>query len=245
MRYLFASNYIKGVVLDAGCGVGYGTNYLGMKAESVVGVDVSRKAIKYSKNYKTKNVTFMLGDVTNLPFKDNCFDIVISFEVIEHLKNYEKFLQEVRRVLKSDGLFICSTPNIKYTRHPPFHLHEFYPEEFFEILEKYFSIVERYGQYISYYQRLKDVIQPLLMKVRKILTNLLSRLLYSQPLQLRCKEVLKSFLRRKRGETKNKNLMFKTFKISKEMKVRFSKNDVVQIGSKLGILRIMVAICKK
>ena len=145
MRYIFASKLSKGSVLDVACGTGYGSAYLSEKGCFVVGVDISKKALSIAKKHYYR-AEFVLADASILPFRENAFNTIISFETIEHIKNYLKFLSEIQRVLKKDGLFICSTPNVKYTMHPHYHVKEFYPEEFFKILEKFFKSVERYGQ---------------------------------------------------------------------------------------------------
>jgi len=77
---------------------------------------------------------------------------VVSFETLEHLAQPASFLAECRRVLKDDGLFLCSTPNkavtSPYTRRPlnPFHLREFRLEEFHRLLSRFFPYVSLYGQ---------------------------------------------------------------------------------------------------
>ena len=154
-RYVFASRFIKNkIVLDVACGTGYGSDYLIKNgAKKVIGVDISDDAINYVKNaYEKQNLIFMQGSATNLPFQDESFDIIVSFETIEHLKEYEKFLIGCRMVLKDGGLFICSTPNKRisspHTEKPlnPFHVKEFYHEEFYELLNEYFTNVDLYGQ---------------------------------------------------------------------------------------------------
>lgn len=154
-RYVFASRFIKNkIVLDVASGTGYGSDYLIKKgAKKVIGLDISNDAINYGKNaYEKQNLSVMQGNATNLPFHDESFDIIVSFETIEHLKEYRKFLIECRRVLKNEGLFICSTPNKRVsppsTKKPlnPFHVKEFYPEEFYELLNEYFANIGLYGQ---------------------------------------------------------------------------------------------------
>lgn len=83
-------------------------------------------------------------DVTNLKFKDCAFDMVVSFQVIEHLRGYDKHLLEVKRILKPDEIFILSTPN-KLITSPnrekpifPFHIKEFYPDELHSLLSRCF-----------------------------------------------------------------------------------------------------------
>lgn len=142
-RYIFASQFVKGkAVLDIACGVGYGANLFSNKgASKVFGVDISKEAIDYAKEkYGKKNIGFVLGDAEKIPLPDNSVDVVVSFETIEHLKNYQSFLKEIKRVLRKDGLAIISTPN-KET-YPPgniFHIKEFSLEEFETMLQSHFK----------------------------------------------------------------------------------------------------------
>ncbi len=155
-RYIFASNFVLNkVVLDVACGSGVESIYLAAKGvKTVVGADISEEALGDAKrrDKRRKKVEFILSDAEALPFADNSFDVIVSFETIEHLKEPEKFLAECRRVLRKRGIFIGSTPN-KRIRSPvfrkpmnPYHVREFYPEEFYGLLSKYFVDIEAYGQ---------------------------------------------------------------------------------------------------
>jgi len=155
-RYIFAGAFTKNkLVLDVACGTGYGTEYLLSRgAKMVVGLDISADAINYarSKFDRSKGLHFIRADAANFPFSDSSFDIIVSFETIEHLKDQSEFLAECKRVLKNDSLFISSTPN-KLISSPdtekpvnPFHIKEFYPDEFRHLLCKHFTGVTLYGQ---------------------------------------------------------------------------------------------------
>ena len=145
-RYIFASQFIKNKsVLDVACGSGYGVKILlEHGAKNVIGVDNSKETIFHAKKYYgLKNATFVLADALKLPFKNNEFDVVTSFETIEHLKNRDLFIREVKRVLKERGLFILSTPNILvYPKGNPFHIKEFNPAELQSFLKKYFKNIK-------------------------------------------------------------------------------------------------------
>jgi len=170
-RYEFALQYLGDKkVLDLGCGSGYGVDLIASKASEVIGVDISDEAISYSRqHYKKENIKFFVGDAANLHFfRDEEFDAVVSFEVIEHITTYLKFLKEIRRVLKNDGILIISTPNKKY--HSPgsekprniFHVIEFELDGFKKLLTEYFGDVVIYGQY--YPSRIKELVKKLLPK---------------------------------------------------------------------------------
>jgi SAM-dependent methyltransferase len=138
-RYAFATRLARGKrVLDAGCGAGYGAAELARAAESVVGVDRAPEAIGHARaHYVLANLRFEEGSCEALPHADGSFDLVVAFEVIEHLENWRGFLQEARRVLVANGQLVVSTPNkLYYTESRgaeganPFHVHEFDFEEF-------------------------------------------------------------------------------------------------------------------
>jgi SAM-dependent methyltransferase len=149
-RYAFAARLARGKrALDAGCGAGYGSAELAKSAASVVGLDVAPEAVAFARaNYASPNLRFEQASCAALPHPAGAFDLVVAFEVIEHIENWREFLQEVRRVLAPTGQFIVSTPNLLYyteSRGPdganPFHVHEFTFEEFRDELRSVFAQV--------------------------------------------------------------------------------------------------------
>jgi len=148
-------NFKDKTVLDIACGSGYGTKIIAQKAKLVYGIDKSASAIKFAvRQYPKRNINFLRGDATNLPFKNNSLDIVISFETLEHISNYSKFIAEISRILKKKGLLIISTPNKRYTLKDKFgkprnrfHFFEFNYEELSHLLKKYSSELKILGQY--------------------------------------------------------------------------------------------------
>lgn len=146
LRYFFASQFAAGkIVLDVASGSGYGSRLLFDKgARRVVGVDISQEAVAYAKEkYEKPGIEFLVGDAESLPFRYQTFDLVISFETIEHVQDCERFLQEIRRVLKKDGVVIFSTPNaLVYPKGNIFHIKEFTPVELTQLLRLHFRYVE-------------------------------------------------------------------------------------------------------
>ena len=130
-------------VLDAACGEGYGTALLAAAgAREAVGVDIDEHTVEHAAA-RYPAARFSVGDVTTLPFEDGSFDLVASFETIEHVRQPEKALDELRRVLADDGLLLISTPNKhRYLVENEFHEHEFTHEEFLEMLSARFPVVE-------------------------------------------------------------------------------------------------------
>lgn len=157
-RYLLAASYVKGkTVVDIACGEGYGSHLLAQTAESVVGVDISQETITFARQqYQRKNLTFERGSVTSIPLVgEQQVDVVVSFETIEHVAEAEQqaFLQEIKRLLKPDGLLMISTPNkLLYSDLPKykneFHVKEFYFREFKAFLQAQFKQVKMLGQRI-------------------------------------------------------------------------------------------------
>jgi len=154
-RYIFAASLAENkVVLDVACGTGYGAGFMAEKASKVVGADISLEAVDYAAERfcKDNKAGFICADAIRLPFVDNAFDIVVSFETIEHIRQCRKFLAECRRVLKANGLLICSTPNRRIFSPKlakpinTFHVKEFWPEEFYRLLSRYFVNITLYGQ---------------------------------------------------------------------------------------------------
>ena len=131
-RYLFAQRYSAGKsALDVACGSGYGSALLGEKAAAVFGVDLSAEAVGHAhRHYGSPKVHFAQSGCLALPFPSGQFDLVVAFEIIEHLEEPEAFLAELHRVLHPAGLLLLSTPNrLYYTEERgevnPFHVREF------------------------------------------------------------------------------------------------------------------------
>ena len=148
-RYAFAARFAAGKrVLDLGCGTGYGTAELASRATEAVGVDVAPEAIEYAtQHYRTGH--FVQVTATDLPFDDGAFDLVTSFELIEHLTDWRSLLAQARRVLHPAGLFVVSTPNKLYYAEArgasgpnPFHTHEFEYAEFEVGMREFFPHVK-------------------------------------------------------------------------------------------------------
>lgn len=112
-RYKFTVQFGKGqTILDIACGVGYGSFLLSKGgAVRVDGVDISEKVIEYARsNYHAENLFFQTGDICE--YKSNIkYDLIVCYETIEHVKNYDKALFNIHRLLREGGLLIISSPN--------------------------------------------------------------------------------------------------------------------------------------
>ncbi len=153
-RYSFASSVVVGKrVLDVACGEGYGSATLAEHALSVDGVDISPQAVEHAKKTYAQrtNLNFHCADCTALPFENAAFDVVVSFETIEHITQQEAFLQEVHRVLKPGGCLLISSPNkAEYSDAQGFnneyHVKELYADELQALLATHFPAQRWYGQ---------------------------------------------------------------------------------------------------
>jgi SAM-dependent methyltransferase len=158
-RYDFASRFVKGrVVLDVATGTGYGADILLRHggALAATGLDTSSDAIEFARaHYSSPALDFVLGDATDMPFDAEGFDVVVSFETIEHIMEPGRFLEEIARVLRTDGTLVISTPNRTYDLKNPFHVTRFSVAGFADMLRTSFENVELYGQrHLSFAARL-------------------------------------------------------------------------------------------
>jgi 2-polyprenyl-3-methyl-5-hydroxy-6-metoxy-1,4-benzoquinol methylase len=150
--YAHAARLVDGkAVLDIGCNTGYGTIMMAGHAKTIIGVDVSERAIDKAKSDYGSQVAFQLVDGEHLPFDDNAFDFITGFQLIEHLVEYDSFMSEVNRVLAPGGVAVFTTPNSLLRLDPgmkpwnEFHVREFTPEELDATLKKYFAHVSVLG----------------------------------------------------------------------------------------------------
>jgi GT2 family glycosyltransferase/2-polyprenyl-3-methyl-5-hydroxy-6-metoxy-1,4-benzoquinol methylase len=154
-RYFFAQPFAAGkCVLDIGSGEGYGSHLLATFAESVIGVDSSVEAVEGATlryGAQCANLRYLQGSATVLPLATNSVDLVVAFEILEHIADHQGMLAEVRRVLRPGGVFLVSTPNkaiysdlANYKN--PFHVRELYFDEFRKLLENAFQTVRLFAQ---------------------------------------------------------------------------------------------------
>jgi ubiquinone/menaquinone biosynthesis C-methylase UbiE len=158
-RYALAARWCKNArVLDAACGEGYGSALLARFAATVDGVDISEQAISHARQRYSKldNVKFHLSDCTRLPFADDEFDRVVSFETLEHLVEHEQLLAEIKRVLNPECCLIMSSPDkASYSdeagNNNEFHVKELYRDELQALINRHFSASRLLGQKLKFH----------------------------------------------------------------------------------------------
>lgn len=155
LRYAWAAERIGSddVVLDAGCGIGYGSNILSERAKKVIAFDASREAIDYASRYwKTDNINFSVKDAYTLGFKkDVKFDVVVAFEIIEHLPTPRLFLSRLRMFLRKSSRVFISVPNERRIRYScelnPFHFMHYTENDVADLArDSGYSVVAMFGQ---------------------------------------------------------------------------------------------------
>jgi len=144
--YVYAQPLLAGNLLEVGCGTGRGLEILVNAADHYTGIDKYESLTsELQKKYPQADFKAMVIP----PFEgiaDNSFDFVVSFQVIEHIKNDRKFLEEIHRVLKPGGKAIISTPNKKMTlTRNPWHVREYFAHELTDLCKSIFSEVESNG----------------------------------------------------------------------------------------------------
>lgn len=139
-RYCIARDLCSNLdVLDVASGEGYGSAILAGVARSVIGVEIDAGAVTHAREvYSLPNLRFLEGSALALPLDDAAVDVVVSFETLEHIREHEDFVAEVRRVLRPGGLFIVSSPDRTVYSARAEHFNEYHLRELTEAEFKLF-----------------------------------------------------------------------------------------------------------
>jgi len=133
-RYEFAARRLPaGRLLDAGCGVGYGTRLLVERSGFVaraIGVDISPEAIAYAQErYGAPQIDFRIGNV--LSFEDRSgFDGMVALEIVEHVQDPKALIEHLLTILRPSGVLVVSVPTTPSTDLNPHHRHDFTERSF-------------------------------------------------------------------------------------------------------------------
>lgn len=152
-RYFLTRQIANGCdVLDIACGEGYGSYILAEVARSVVGVDIAEEVVTHAlEKYQAPNLRFLRGSCAQIPVESGSVDLVVSFETIEHHDQHEAMMQEIRRVLRPEGILLISSPNRpEYNKTLPepneYHVKELDFDEFACLVKRYFPATRFYAQ---------------------------------------------------------------------------------------------------
>ena len=144
--YAIVEKYIIGDVLELGCGEGRGIDIILKKSKTFTAVDKITKAIDILSEKYPDEKFISTSFPPLIDIDENTFDTVISFQVIEHIRDDNLFLQEIYRILKPGGKAFITTPNIKMTlTRNPWHIREYTSDELTHTASKYFDKVEMRG----------------------------------------------------------------------------------------------------
>jgi SAM-dependent methyltransferase len=148
-RYRFALGFSAGKrVLDVAAGDGYGSALLATSAKSVWAIDRDEVSVQYARNtYGSDHLLFARGDALSLPLLSRSMEVVVAMEVLEHVEDQEKLVEELSRVVTRGGVVLISTPNKAIysdarNYHNPFHIHELYRDEFLALLGRHFDVIQ-------------------------------------------------------------------------------------------------------
>ena len=146
IAYKEAANLVSGTILEIGSGEGFGVIELAPKSKKYIAIDKYDSPIS-EKVKDNNNIEFQQMNVPPLKgIEDNSIDFVVTFQVIEHIKNDENFVEEIYRVLKPGGKLILTTPNLLMSlSRNPWHTREYTPDGMRDILKTSFTNIDMKG----------------------------------------------------------------------------------------------------
>ena len=150
-RYEAARSSVQGKsICDIACGAGYGSRFLAQWAKSVVGMDISDSAIDWAnKHFQSDNLFFHCADGSKTWPVQQQFDVITSFETLEHVSEPESFLRQLDKHLSLHGKLFMSVPNgprDKKKTDNPYHLHHFDVKDFENLVGDFFDDPQYYSQ---------------------------------------------------------------------------------------------------
>jgi ubiquinone/menaquinone biosynthesis C-methylase UbiE len=209
VRHRFAYSLVEAFanrrddLLDVGAGEGYGATIVGEWVARYCGIDVSREAVSHAtERYADATTRFDHYGGTRFPYPDGSFDIITSFQVIEHVADVDTYVREIRRVSRDGARVLITTPNrrlrLRDGERPwnRYHLREYDADELRQVLETAFSDVQLFGVRGS--EAMETLERARLARARRLARLDPFRLRYVLPLPL--DTALRSFVR-KRGSS--------------------------------------------
>ena len=165
--YVEAAGIVSGNVLEIGCGWGRGLDLLTKAADHYTGIDKNDELIN-ALSAEYRNATFTAANIPPLStLRDNTFDYIVTFQVIEHIQNDDLFVKEAHRVLKPGGKLLLTTVNRSFslTRNP-WHVREYDADGLRSLMGKYFPSVDMRGihgnnKVMTYYEQNRESVKKL------------------------------------------------------------------------------------
>lgn len=165
--YLVAPELIRGDLLEIGCGEGRGIAHLLPAVSSYAAIDKIEAAVERLRQ-QFPSGKFVSGHLPPLPYSDQSFDAIVTFQVIEHIQDDALFLQEIHRVLRPGGVALITTPNrpLSLSRNP-WHIREYTAAELTQLAKRIFPHVDMRGitgneKVMAYHERNRQSVQRLM-----------------------------------------------------------------------------------
>lgn len=165
--YLVAPDLIRGDLLEIGCGEGRGIAHLLPAVSSYAAIDKIEAAVERLRQQYPSG-KFVSGHLPPLPYADQSFDAVVTFQVIEHIQDDVLFLREINRVLRPGGVALITTPNrpLSLSRNP-WHIREYTADELTQLAKRFFTHVNMRGitgneKVMAYHERNRQSVQKLM-----------------------------------------------------------------------------------
>lgn len=163
--YVVAEPYVRGDVLEVGCGEGRGVELLMRQAKSFTAVDKIAAALVVLREKFPEGKFISMNIPPLAELQDNAYDCIVSFQVIEHIQNDVLYLKEINRVLKPGGIALLTTPNRKMSlSRNPWHIREYLAHELKNLASGIFDTAEMKGitgneKVMTYYEQNKKSVQ--------------------------------------------------------------------------------------
>jgi len=166
--YVYANVNARGArLLDLGCGTGYGTAELADSVSTRIGI-FGLDRVRPAAGSRRTNASYVRADLRGIPFADDSFSTIVSFQVIEHLEDPRPYLAAIARMLEPDGTAYLTTPNVLTSDGVnPWHVHEYEADELRARLLEHFAEVEMLGVGIG--PRVFDYFEARLRRIRRIM----------------------------------------------------------------------------
>jgi 2-polyprenyl-3-methyl-5-hydroxy-6-metoxy-1,4-benzoquinol methylase len=242
--YQFALKYVKDKrVLDYGCGSGYGSRMLSNIAEKVTAVDISEETINFAKSYYTAN-NLVFKNISEL--SDEKYDIITSFQVIEHVPDEKEYIKNLKSLLMPDGYLLISTPDksnriFNYIQKPwnIFHLKEYSGIDLNDLLRKFFPSVEILKIGSKYEFVIKEITRT---RKQRLITLPCTLFFYPYPLRVFLLDFQVIIYKKIKMFRKSKEALITDSILQNDFKTKYSVEDIY-FANDMALWTDLLAIC--